>query len=193
MKAIHDTLIIAGAGMPLGGLFGILVGYLVTRRRFPGRRAMEMVSMINYALPGTIVGIGGHVHAYAQSIEFSNATTGEVIYRATPQTDAAGQIVGVPIERLYRWSRLGVHIEPTHRYRVTVFYDNPSKDTIPSGGMGVVAGVFLPAAAWPATDTTNQLYVLDRKHYLREVSGKLSEILAEQGPRPVTQKVSGKR
>jgi iron(III) transport system permease protein len=57
MKAIRDTLIIAGVGMPLGGLFGVLVGYLVTRRRFPGRRAMEMVSMINYALPGTIVGI----------------------------------------------------------------------------------------------------------------------------------------
>jgi iron(III) transport system permease protein len=56
-KAIHDTLIIAGAGMPLGGLFGVLVGYLVARRRFPGRQAMEMVSMINYALPGTIVGI----------------------------------------------------------------------------------------------------------------------------------------
>jgi iron(III) transport system permease protein len=57
LKAIHDTLIIAGVGMPLGGLFGVLVGYLVARRRFPGRRAMEMVSMINYALPGTIVGI----------------------------------------------------------------------------------------------------------------------------------------
>ena len=57
MKAIRDTLLIAGVGMPLGGLFGVLVGYLVTRRRFPGRRAMEMVSMINYALPGTIVGI----------------------------------------------------------------------------------------------------------------------------------------
>src|SRR6266852_58434 len=57
MKAIRDTLIIAGVGMPLGGVFGVLVGYLVTRRRFPGRRAMEMISMINYALPGTIVGI----------------------------------------------------------------------------------------------------------------------------------------
>jgi iron(III) transport system permease protein len=56
-KAIHDTLIVAGLGMPLGGLFGVLVGYLVVRRRFPGRRAMELVSMINYALPGTIVGI----------------------------------------------------------------------------------------------------------------------------------------
>ena len=57
LKAIHDTLIVAGFGMPLGGLFGVIVGYLVARRRFPGRRAMELVSMINYALPGTIVGI----------------------------------------------------------------------------------------------------------------------------------------
>jgi iron(III) transport system permease protein len=57
LKAIHDTLIIAGVGMPLGGLLGIVVGYLVSRKRFPGRQAMEVVSMINYALPGTIVGI----------------------------------------------------------------------------------------------------------------------------------------
>ena len=57
MKAIIDTLIIAGFAMPLGGLFGIAVGYLVARKNFPGRRTMEMVSMLNYALPGTIVGI----------------------------------------------------------------------------------------------------------------------------------------
>jgi iron(III) transport system permease protein len=56
-KAIRDTLIIAGLAMPLGGLYGILVGYLVTKKAFPGRRTMELVSMINYALPGTIVGI----------------------------------------------------------------------------------------------------------------------------------------
>ena len=57
MKAIKDTLIIAFIGMPLGGLFGVLVGYLVARAEFAGRRAMEIVSMANYALPGTIVGI----------------------------------------------------------------------------------------------------------------------------------------
>ncbi len=56
-KAIHDTLLIAGVGMPLGGLYGILLGYLVAKKTFPGRRAMEVVSMINYSLPGTIVGI----------------------------------------------------------------------------------------------------------------------------------------
>jgi iron(III) transport system permease protein len=56
-KAIADTLIIAFIGMPLGGLFGVLVGYLVARGEFRGRQAMEIVSMANYALPGTIVGI----------------------------------------------------------------------------------------------------------------------------------------
>ncbi|MEK7444216.1 MAG: iron ABC transporter permease [candidate division NC10 bacterium] len=57
LKAIGDTLIIAGVGMPLGGCYAILLGYLVARKAFPGRQAMEMVSMLNYALPGTIVGI----------------------------------------------------------------------------------------------------------------------------------------
>lgn len=57
LKAIRDTLIIAGFAMPLGGLYGVLVGYLVTRKSFPGRRTMEITSMIDYALPGTIVGI----------------------------------------------------------------------------------------------------------------------------------------
>ncbi|MFO1304981.1 MAG: iron ABC transporter permease [Burkholderiales bacterium] len=56
-KAIRDTLIIAAFAMPLGGLYGILMGYLVARKEFPGRRTLELVSMVNYALPGTIVGI----------------------------------------------------------------------------------------------------------------------------------------
>ena len=57
MKAIRDTLVIAAFAMPLGGLYGVLLGYLVTKKLFPGRRTMELVSMVNYALPGTIVGI----------------------------------------------------------------------------------------------------------------------------------------
>ena len=57
LPAIKDTLIIALIGMPLGGAYGIAVGYLVGRTTFLGRKAMELVSMLNYALPGTIVGI----------------------------------------------------------------------------------------------------------------------------------------
>src|SRR5436305_4916918 len=57
LPAIQDTLIVALIGMPLGGAYGVVAGYLIGRTTFIGRRAMEVVSMLNYALPGTIVGI----------------------------------------------------------------------------------------------------------------------------------------
>jgi iron(III) transport system permease protein len=41
----------------VGGLFAVVLGFVVARTRFPGRRALEFAAMINYALPGTIVGI----------------------------------------------------------------------------------------------------------------------------------------
>ena len=56
-KAITDTLTIAAIVTPLGGLLAVVTGYLVQRREFFGRRTMEFISMLNYALPGTVVGI----------------------------------------------------------------------------------------------------------------------------------------
>jgi iron(III) transport system permease protein len=57
LKAVRDTLVIAAVCMPVGGLFSVVLGFLIARTRFPGRRALEFAAMINYALPGTIVGI----------------------------------------------------------------------------------------------------------------------------------------
>jgi iron(III) transport system permease protein len=57
LPAIEDTLIIALVGMPLGGLYGVIVGYLIARTKLPARKFIEIVSMLNYSLPGTIVGI----------------------------------------------------------------------------------------------------------------------------------------
>ncbi len=39
-------------------LLGFLIGYLVTRYSFPGRRALEFSSMLSFAVPGTVMGIG---------------------------------------------------------------------------------------------------------------------------------------
>jgi iron(III) transport system permease protein len=57
LRAIGDTLVVAGLAMPLGGFYSVLLGYLVARTRVRSRQALEIVSMVNYALPGTIVGI----------------------------------------------------------------------------------------------------------------------------------------
>ncbi len=57
MKAIKDTFLIACAVTPLGAILGTAIGYLTARKRFPGRRIMEFAALLNYALPGTVVGI----------------------------------------------------------------------------------------------------------------------------------------
>ncbi|MGC9530611.1 MAG: ABC transporter permease [Candidatus Bipolaricaulaceae bacterium] len=55
---VLDTITIALIATPVGGLLSMLIAYLVTRRRFPGRGVMDFVSMLNFAVPGVVVGIG---------------------------------------------------------------------------------------------------------------------------------------
>jgi iron(III) transport system permease protein len=43
---------------PIGGIFGMIIAYLTTRVRFFGRRAMEVISLLTFAIPGTVLGIG---------------------------------------------------------------------------------------------------------------------------------------
>ena len=125
------------------------------------------------AIAGKIIGLGGHMHDYGRLIEFADATTGRMIYHAAPVADPAGHIESVPIAMLYGWTHLGVHIEPAHRYRVTVSYDNPTSRPIPDGGMGVVGGLFVPdkGDAWPAADPHDSLYQTDYRHYMRLAGG----------------------
>ena len=69
--------------------------------------------------------------------------------------------------------------DTSHVYRVTVQYQNPKADSIPEGGMGVVGGVFLPSESWPATNTSDFVYSIDRKHYLRELRGDSAALMAQ--------------
>ncbi len=56
-KAITDTLLIAAVATPLGGVLAVVTGFVAQRKKLFGTRAMEFISMLNYALPGTVVGI----------------------------------------------------------------------------------------------------------------------------------------
>jgi iron(III) transport system permease protein len=55
---VKDTIIVAIVTTPISGLLGMLVAYLVVRRSFPGKGAMEFMSILNFAVPGTVAGIG---------------------------------------------------------------------------------------------------------------------------------------
>ena len=57
-KAVLDTLTIAGISTPVAGILGMMIAFLVMRKQFPGKRFMEFTSMLSFAVPGTVIGIG---------------------------------------------------------------------------------------------------------------------------------------
>ncbi|HJQ65388.1 MAG TPA: hypothetical protein VJ816_03370 [Gemmatimonadales bacterium] len=137
------------------------------------------------AIPGKIMGIGGHVHDHADSLVMRDITTGENLWSARPIEDSTGHVVGMPQKKFIGLTGVGVRIVPEHRYRVTVFYSNPTGQRLEDGGMGVVAGLFKPAktVTWPAAVTTDSLYVRDLRHYLR-VGGPSPAVAMQGASRP---------
>lgn len=130
------------------------------------------------AVAGQILVVGGHMHKYSEAIRLEDVTEGRVVWEGKPIYDEEGNLTDVTMGRLYQQTS-GARLLPEHTYRVTVVYHNPTPDTLIEGGMGVVAGVFYPepSAVWPDADPTNQLYIVDRMHYMREVRGKYEEIV----------------
>ncbi|MFD1362422.1 ABC transporter permease [Lentibacillus salinarum] len=57
-NSIKDTLILALASTPVIGILGMIIAYLLIRKQFIGKKLMELFSIIPFAVPGTVVGIG---------------------------------------------------------------------------------------------------------------------------------------
>ena len=52
------TLQLAAISAPLTAAMGLMIAYLVSRYRFFGRQPFEFTSMLSFAIPGTVIGIG---------------------------------------------------------------------------------------------------------------------------------------
>ncbi len=55
---LQNSVTIAVISAPITGIFGILIAYLTIRQKFIGRRFMEFSSILTFAIPGTVLGIG---------------------------------------------------------------------------------------------------------------------------------------
>jgi iron(III) transport system permease protein len=55
---IRDTLLLSSIATPIAGILAMIIAFLVVRKNFPGKRLMELVSLLTFAVPGTVVGIG---------------------------------------------------------------------------------------------------------------------------------------
>lgn len=63
LKPIIDTTILSLISMPITGVLGMVIAFLIVRKKFLGRRAVEFISMLSMAVPGTAIGMG-YILAY---------------------------------------------------------------------------------------------------------------------------------
>ncbi len=64
-KPIIDTTVLSLISMPITGILGMVIAYLIVRKRFLGRGIIEFTSLLSLAVPGTVIGMG-YVLAYNQ-------------------------------------------------------------------------------------------------------------------------------
>ena len=55
--ALFDTVTLAAVATPLAGIIAMIAALLIVRKKFHGKRLLEMLLMTPFALPGTLVGI----------------------------------------------------------------------------------------------------------------------------------------
>jgi len=58
IRSITNSLLLSSIGALLATLLGLLAAYLVVRQSFFGRRFMDFLGTIPYAVPGTMMGLG---------------------------------------------------------------------------------------------------------------------------------------
>lgn len=57
-QAMSDTTRLAAIATPIAGVLGMVIAFLVARKQFLGRNALDFAAMLGIAVPGTILGIG---------------------------------------------------------------------------------------------------------------------------------------
>lgn len=57
-NAIRDTTMLSIIATPIAGILGMIVAYLVVRKKFIGRGFINFSSLLSIAVPGTVIGIG---------------------------------------------------------------------------------------------------------------------------------------
>lgn len=57
-KVFVDSIVLSLIASPLTALLSMIIAYLVVKRNFAGKSAMEFASMLAMAVPGTVLGVG---------------------------------------------------------------------------------------------------------------------------------------
>jgi iron(III) transport system permease protein len=92
-QSFFTTLELAAIAAPLTAIIGLLTAYLLNRQRFLGKNSFEFMTMLSFAIPGTVIGVSYIVAFNVPPIELTG--TGLIlvicfVFRNMPVSIRAG-------------------------------------------------------------------------------------------------------
>ncbi|NLJ60189.1 MAG: iron ABC transporter permease [Firmicutes bacterium] len=91
--SVRSTLVLSAWATPITGLLGMVIAFLLVRTHFPGKNVLGFTSMLAFAVPGTVVGIG-YILAFNQPPLLLTGTAAIIvlcfIFREMPVAIEAG-------------------------------------------------------------------------------------------------------
>ena len=106
----------------------------------PGKNVTSGSVTVRYS--GVLIGVGGHMHDYAQQLVLEDVTTHDTVADLHAQLDAQGHILSMPIVMFA--DRGGYRLNRNDVLKATATYENPTGRRLVDGAMGIVVGYFLP-------------------------------------------------
>ena len=100
--SLFNTIEVALVSAPLTAVIGLLSAYVIARHRFAGRRAFEFLTLVSFAIPGTVIGVSYIVAFNVAPIELTGGMAILVlcfVFRNMPVGVRAGMAALAQIDR----------------------------------------------------------------------------------------------
>jgi hypothetical protein len=91
---------------------------------------------------GILLGVGGHMHDYAQQLTLQDSTAKDPVAVLPAKTDEQGHLISIPVITFFQTG--GYHFSAGNTLTVIATYNNPTGKLLRDGAMGIVVGYFVP-------------------------------------------------
>jgi hypothetical protein len=105
--------------------------------------ASEKSGTVGVKYAGILLGVGGHMHDYAQQIALVDTTKKKTFATLQAKTDEKGRLLSMPVVTFF--STGGEPLAAGDQLKITANYDNPTGKLLHGGAMGIVVGYFVPS------------------------------------------------
>jgi hypothetical protein len=101
------------------------------------------VGSVQLKYDGVLLGVGGHMHDYAQELLLQSSRHKEAVALLPAKVDEQGQLLSMPVVTFFETG--GYALSAGDKLTVTATYNNTTGKLIRDGAMGIVVGYFVPA------------------------------------------------